>query len=497
MIGGGGVPETLLDTKGQLHGYSSTNVAVSVGSDNEIVYADSGNANGISYGDSPKSLMGTVGDILSASSANTLSVISASATSGHVLMSNGTGVLPSYQATPAGDVQSQILVMSNSTTIGDYVQPTASTCSSSATTPMSPTYETDFSSATGWSANTGKIQIDTGNSKMDFQTDGTYTDQEVYYDLTSVDNTKWIIRFKITFDTIALNGTVGQANEWKFGIYSINNPSGETPSGTDCICMTVASGSASIGNQIFSIDGGSRTTTYHNNVPFSTSTATATPFYCQLTRESATSITYKAFTNSDYSTGQIGSTTTHTCPATVVSLRYLMARIYSQSVSGAGAVGSITDVEFYNGVNTPSTVTNPCSNAIDDDVATSWKSDTETNPSIYVDMSSATTTSNLALYPNSASTETEIKVQSSPNASDWTDQRTITYSNLTAGAWNYIRFNLVSARYWRIYGSSGASAFMQIDEIKVLDQVADADIRDLHGHISISSSDTSLNNGGT
>ena len=75
-------------------------------------------------------------------------------------------------------------------------------------------------------------------------------------------------------------------------------------------------------------------------------------------------------------------------------------------------------------------------------------------------MASATTTSNLALYPNAASTETEIKIQSSPNASDWTDQRTITYSNLTAGAWNYIRFNLVSARYWRIYGSSGSSAFL-------------------------------------
>ena len=159
MIGGGGVPETLLDTKGQLHGYSSTNVAVSVGSDNEIVYADSTNANGISYGDSPKSLMGTVGDILSASSANTLSVISASATSGHVLMSNGTGVLPSYQATPAGDVQSQILVMSNSTTIGDYVQPTASTCSSSAFTPVSPDWTWDGTS-TGWTLGTGCVIAD-------------------------------------------------------------------------------------------------------------------------------------------------------------------------------------------------------------------------------------------------------------------------------------------------------------------------------------------------
>ena len=38
---------------------------------------------------------------------------------------------------------------------------------------------------------------------------------------------------------------------------------------------------------------------------------------------------------------------------------------------------------------------------------------------------------------------------------------------------------------------------MQIDEIKVLDSVTDADVRNLHGHISISNSDTSLNNAGT
>jgi len=70
------------------------------------------------------------------------------------------------------------------------------------------------------------------------------------------------------------------------------------------------------------------------------------------------------------------------------------------------------------------------------------------------------------------------------------------WSNLTEGAWNYIRFNLVSARYWRIYGNSGNAVDMQIDEIKVLDAVSDANVRNLHGHIPISTTDTSLNNAG-
>ena len=111
-------------------------------------------------------------------------------------------------------------------------------------------------------------------------------------------------------------------------------------------------------------------------------------------------------------------------------------------------------------------------------------------------MTSSTTTSNLALYPNAGTTETEITIQSSDDAAVWTTKRTITWSNLTEGAWNYIRFNLVSARYWRIYGNSGNAVDMQIDEIKVLDAVSDADVRNFHGHIPISTTDTSLNNAG-
>jgi len=401
----------------------------------------------------------------------------------------------SWEAHVAGDVLAANLVMANSTTIGDYTQPASATCSSAATVAATPDYETDFSSATGWSANTSNIQIDTANSEVDFQQDTGSLDQQVYYDLGVIDNSKWLLRWKITFDNINVNTTAFQENEFKFGIYSVNNPSGSVPAGTDCISSTVSCDTVSIGNQVFSIDGGARATTYSANDPFSLATATATAFYCQLTRESTTSTTYKVFSDSAYSV-QVGTTVTHPTLATVVSLRYVMFRIYSQAVTGPGINASITDLKFWDGISTPTTTPNPCSNAVDDNVATSWKSDSEINPNIYVDMSSSTTTSNLALYPNAGTTETEIKIQSSTDALAWTDQRTITWSNLTEAAWNYIRFNLVSARYWRIYGSSGGAADMQIDEIKVLDSVSDADVRNLHGHIPISSSDTSLNNAG-
>ena len=104
-IGGGesGVPETLLDTKGQIHGFTDTNFPVDVGSNNQTIYADSAQAAGIAYGASAKSTLTTTGSLLAASGANTLSELSAGATSGHVLTSTGAGSLPTYQAVAGGD----------------------------------------------------------------------------------------------------------------------------------------------------------------------------------------------------------------------------------------------------------------------------------------------------------------------------------------------------------------------------------------------------------
>ena len=174
---------------------------------------------------------------------------------------------------------------------------------------------------------------------------------------------------------------------------------------------------------------------------------------------------------------------------------YLDSNPYASGLPNPFTSGGV-DKEVNVKITTVTSPGQPASNAIDDNLATYWESNSETNPAIYVDMNASTTTSNIAVYPNTATTETEIKIQSSSDAVAWTDKRTITYSNLTEAAWNYIRFNITSARYWRIYGNSGNTGVMAIDEIKVLDAVSDADVRTLHGHIPISSSDTSLNNAG-
>lgn len=92
---------TDLTTKGDMHGFSSSNTRIPVGSANQSLLADSGQALGLKWGASATSTLTSTGDILSASSANTLSSISPS-TSGHVLTSNGATTLPSFQAVSSG-----------------------------------------------------------------------------------------------------------------------------------------------------------------------------------------------------------------------------------------------------------------------------------------------------------------------------------------------------------------------------------------------------------
>lgn len=135
-------------------------------------------------------------------------------------------------------------------------------------------------------------------------------------------------------------------------------------------------------------------------------------------------------------------------------------------------------------------------NVLDDNTATTWSSNSETNPYVYIDTGASQYLTNLAYHHNNSTTETEIKIQTSSDGTTWTDKRTITISNLTNGAWNYIRFPTTLARYIRIYGNSGSSAVLSINQLKWRSST-ESTITITHGHLAISSSDTSLNLDGT
>jgi len=131
------------------------------------------------------------------------------------------------------------------------------------------------------------------------------------------------------------------------------------------------------------------------------------------------------------------------------------------------------------------------SKAKDDNTSTVWKTNASTNPFIYADMGAAVNLCAIAWYNDAATTETTVKIQTSTDASSWTDKRTILTSNLTLNAYSYIRFNTATARYIRIYGTSGSSLVLSAAEIKV-QKKTDAELLISHGHLAISNSDTGI-----
>jgi len=400
----------------------------------------------------------------------------------------------SWEAHVAGDVLASNLVMSNSTTIGDYTQPAAATCSSAGSGASGT--EADFlgpGKETDWD-DTTDINYNTVSDVIDFSADGpAITDSYATYDLqqltagVSASDTQWVLRFKL--DITTYTATDGSSSALVIGISNQATSSG-----------------AAVQNGIgFEVGVGNVDQKYRLQTANAAVWARGSPdavfvktpavetIYLEVVRSSATDVTVSIFSSDAYTPGVLLEAQTINTVAGTTGLRYVSVKSDTQSQPNNRLIGTVTELEFWNNT---AVATSSCAYAIDDDVATSWVSDSEVNPNIYVDMTSATTTSNLALYPNVGTTETEIKIQSSTDAIVWTDERTITFSNLTTGAWNYIRFNIISARYWRIYGSSGGAGVLQIDEIKVLDSVSDANVRNLHGHIPISSTDTSLNNAG-
>jgi len=88
-----------LDTKGQIHGYTSTQYALDVGTNNFVIYADSSTASGLAYGASAKSILSATGDILYASGANTLAKLAKGDNDEVLTLKSG---LPSWESAGGG-----------------------------------------------------------------------------------------------------------------------------------------------------------------------------------------------------------------------------------------------------------------------------------------------------------------------------------------------------------------------------------------------------------
>ena len=157
------------------------------------------------------------------------------------------------------------------------------------------------------------------------------------------------------------------------------------------------------------------------------------------------------------------------------------------SPAGCAAAGSPMYLELTGTANHLPT------NAISGSTGTFWQSTAAANNWLRLDLGSAKDITAMTIYlDTTVTTETQFLIQSSPDGSDWTTLRTINKTALTNAAYNYIRFNPVNARYFRIYGNSGSSTIMKINEVDLQPFAIDS-----HGHFGISGTNAALALNGT
>jgi hypothetical protein len=218
------------------------------------------------------------------------------------------------------------------------------------------TYSTTFGSTSGWSSNDTHVFIDTGNNMLEFELDDDGTDEFINYDMGAgnISNTEWVLRCELTFTTFNAQ-TNDNNNILLIGCYDNASPSGITASGDALSWGWYMRGTTSTDGhdtKLRSINGGSESETEGNNNPFSSSTATNTPFYIELKRVSADSLEFRCFSDSSYST-QVGSTIIRATSSSVTALRYLTINLFCQgTVQGGGYKGYIQNLKFYNATTT-------------------------------------------------------------------------------------------------------------------------------------------------
>jgi hypothetical protein len=206
-----------------------------------------------------------------------------------------------------------------------------------------PTYETDFSSSTGWTtSNSSKVDIDTSANELQIKENGGSLAQ-MYYDLGSnVSATKWVLRCRILVNGSASSDEV----LFKFELNDTSNASANTNS--DALGFYVYTDRNNTWSRIYqvckdsttSVQGTSASPAYYGNI------SNSTYYYITLTRSSATDFEVKIRTGSHSGT-VLGTLTQSSIPSGLTGLRYITAQTYPQ---GQGQTMDISDLEFYNGV---------------------------------------------------------------------------------------------------------------------------------------------------
>jgi len=208
-----------------------------------------------------------------------------------------------------------------------------------------PTYETDFSSSTGWTfKDSAKASISGGSLSFDFE-DNSGNDDSCYYDLGStMSDTKWLLRFKINWTTFDDNSRC-----W-FGLAS--NTTAQSVA-KDFIGLLTHKYSGTANWE--SMDKSNASLDFAGENSSSTTISTSTDYWVQIRRLTDTTYDIKVYDDSDYTSSSLVDTVLGTMSASSISgLQYIMFYNRNDHETTYNQVGTIDDLSFYNGVTTVS-----------------------------------------------------------------------------------------------------------------------------------------------
>ena len=198
-----------------------------------------------------------------------------------------------------------------------------------------------------WVEYAGDVDIDTGNTELDFHIESGTNGAKGYIDLTSVSDTQWVLRFeKVNFSTINTYG------EMWLGLSSITSANGAN-SGS---MVAARPGDYGDSDDYLAVQSFNSSTTEVTGNEVRPDYSTGVDYDIEIKRTSATAVEAKLYTNNF---GTLVGTSSSTISGTT-GLRYLF--VGSRHNTGAGNtntnfVGTIQSVKFWN--NTTSTSGTP------------------------------------------------------------------------------------------------------------------------------------------
>jgi len=194
---------------------------------------------------------------------------------------------------------------------------------------------------------TSLIGVDTTNTRLDYDIRRHSTNDISSYDFGEgeISNSKWVLRFKLTTDTIT-----GGGSSHKMAFFGLSSGIGSWSSSVDKIGFHHQISSNSAERDIHPSYGDGADYNSGSQSELSTALTNSQTHYYELTRLSETK--YRIKIRSGSHSGTLVEDEEYTIPSTIQNLRYfVIVNDNSYSVSGS-LVGYINDLKFQNGRST-------------------------------------------------------------------------------------------------------------------------------------------------